>query len=123
RHVRGHHPPDELPHALEIAEEECVILDNRPADGEAILVATEDRFVRIVGRRWREQVSSVQRFVAQKLEYRPVQFIPAGFGRQVYDAAVEASEFRWRRVDLDLKFLDRVDHRVEGDLPRFGLEN
>src|SRR5215813_13426261 len=38
------------------------------------------------------------------------------------DVSVEASELRGRRIDLDLELLDGVDHRVEGELPRLGLE-
>src|SRR5262249_28909914 len=73
RNVRDQNTPDELAHPLEIAEKESVVLDDRTADGKAILIAAEDRFVRMVGRGGREHVARVQRFFAQELKDCPVQ--------------------------------------------------
>src|SRR4030095_15386019 len=122
RHVRDRHAPDQLARPLEVAEEESTILDDRAADGEAVLVAAEDRLFRVGGRRGREQVAGVQRLVAQKFKCCPVQFVRAGFGRQVNDAPGESPALARRRMYLDHEHLYGVDHRTEGDLPRLRLQ-
>src|SRR5262249_46499407 len=122
RNVRDQDSADELAHALEIAEEEGVIFDDPSPGGKTVLVTAEDRFVRVGGRRWREQVARVQRFVAQELECSAVQVIRPCFGRQIDDSAVKTTELGGWRVDLDLELLDGVDHWVKGDLPRLRLQ-
>src|SRR5262249_48135326 len=80
RNVRGQDASDELARALKVAEEEGVIFDDWPADGKAVLIAAEDRFLRVVGRCGRKQVARVQYFITQKLEGRAVQTVRTGFG-------------------------------------------
>src|SRR5262249_957425 len=104
------------------AEEESVILDDRAAYGESVLIPAEDRFLRIVRRRGREQVAGVQSFVAKEFKNRPVKFVRTGFGSQVHHAAVESPELGRRRIDLDLECRDGVDRRTEGHLSRLRLE-
>src|SRR6185503_1818459 len=120
-HVRDQHAPDQLARALEIPEEERVIFFDGAAYDKAILIAAENRLVWIVSRSWCEQIAGIQDFVAQELKRGTVQIIRARLGGQIDHAAIEAPEFGGRRVDLQLEFLNRVNHRVKGDLPRFRL--
>ena len=111
---------DTLSLPLVVHEEERAVTHERAAQRTTELIAP---VVGFVGDGGLEEVSCVERLVSEELEHVSVQGVGAGLGRQIDHPTVEAPELRRRTVGLHLEFLDGVDHRQEGDLSRFRLQN
>ena len=120
RNGGDHRASDGLPLALIVREKERAVPANGTSDHATELIATELRLDR---RGRRKEIARIQRFVPEELEHAAAKRVAAGFGRQIDDAAVEASELRGRTIGLDLELLDRVDVREEGDLSGLGLQD
>src|SRR5262249_36531649 len=120
---RGPNTSNKLASSLIVAKKECLRFDDRTADHTAELIAAINRLGGIGRSRRSKKVARVQCFVAEELECGAVEIISPGLCRKINYTAVESAKLGGRCVDLDLEFLNSVDHRTESYLSGLGLQS
>ena len=122
RYGRGQHPSNGLRGSLVVPEEEGAVASDWPPHDYAELMAAKEGAACAGCPDRGKQVAGIERFVAHEFESAPVEIVAPRTGRQMDHSAVEAPILGGWHVVLDLELFDGIDHRVEGDLPRFWLE-
>ena len=107
------------PRALPVGKEERLVLADRTADRQPILIPAELR----LRARLREIVAGVQILIAEEFEQRAVELVAAGLPDHHHGAAVRSAVLRRVGVDVELELLHRVDDRIERDLAGFRLQD
>ena len=95
------------PRALVVGEEEHLVLDDGAAHRRAELIPAEGQ--QGLGR----PIFGVEEIVAQIFESRPVQRIGSGFCSGLHERAGDGAKLRIVVAGGDLKFLQRVDVRID----------
>src|SRR5579859_4859777 len=94
------------PKALVSAEEEQLVVNDRPSPVDAKLILGKGRTLYAIS--VVEEIVCVQHLVANELVKRTVVLVRARFGREVDNSAGKPAIFRTQVVGLDFEFLDGV---------------